>query len=69
MKNLYRVVHPFAAATAISGRDRDFRPGELLDCDPSQEGGTVILEVDGFLYLAERATFEACCKFEGGAVA
>jgi hypothetical protein len=45
MKNAYTVVQPFRATTAISGRDRQFLPGEAVLCDPAQAGETVIIEV------------------------
>jgi hypothetical protein len=64
MKNAYTVVQPFRATTAISGRDRQFLPGEAVLCDPAQAGETVIIEVDEFLFLTDRSTFESCCQWK-----
>jgi len=66
VKKLYRADQPFNAKAAISGRMRQFQPGETFLCDPSQTGPIVVIEADEFLFLIERPTFEACCRFQGG---
>jgi hypothetical protein len=67
MKNLYVAVRPFTATTAISGRERQFQPGETFVCDAALPGDDAIIETDEFLFLVDRATFRACCiwKNEG----
>jgi hypothetical protein len=64
MKNVYIVVQQFGATAAISGRERQFLPGEILFCDPALSGETVIIEVDEFLFLTDRSTFKACCQWK-----
>jgi hypothetical protein len=68
MKNLYSVIQPFTAKTAISGRERKFLPGEDFMCDPAKPGETITIESDEFFFFVERSVFKTCCKFKGGAV-
>ena len=71
MENLYEVIRPFEATTAISGRERQFLPGETSACDLGRPGESIIIEAEEFLLLVDRVTFKACCKWKngGGAVA
>jgi hypothetical protein len=62
MENLYEVIRPFKAMAGISGRERQFLPGETFICDRALPGETIIIDADEFLFLADRATFKACCK-------
>jgi hypothetical protein len=64
MTNPYSVIKTFRATTAISGRERQFEPGETVLCDPALPGETVIVEADEFLFVVDRATFNACCKWK-----
>jgi hypothetical protein len=64
VKNLYSVIKPFRAITAISERERNFQPGETFVCDPSQPGESIIIETDEFLFFVDRPTFKACCKWK-----
>jgi hypothetical protein len=59
----YMVTRPFTATSAISGRERQFEPGDSFLCDSGQSGATVTIEVDLSLFLIDRKTFETCCKF------
>jgi hypothetical protein len=59
----YTVTRPFTATSAISGRERQFEPGDSFLCDFGQSGATVAIEVDLSLFLIDRRTFETCCKF------
>jgi hypothetical protein len=70
VNNLYSVVQAFTAKTAISGRERQFHTDETFVCDPARPGASVVLEKDGYLYLVDRVTFKACCKWknEGGSL-
>ena len=55
MKNAYIVVQQFGTTAALSGRERQFLPGETLFCDPALSGETVIIEGDEFLFLTDRS--------------
>jgi hypothetical protein len=60
----FTVVLAFKANSAISGRERQFEPSETLLCDTGQNSENVTIEVDKSLFLVERRTLEACCKFK-----
>lgn len=62
MKHYYRVITAFGAANAITGRQRQFLVSESVTCDPAQPGETVVITVEGILFLVDRAIFEACCE-------
>ncbi len=63
MTQPYDVLQAFAAKTAISGREYQFKPGEIIACDKSQQGQTIVIETDGSFFLVDRSVFDACCKF------
>ena len=62
MTRAFSVVRPFKATNAISGREREFKPGETLLSDPGQGDGNVTIEIEKSLFVVERSIFEACCK-------
>jgi hypothetical protein len=64
MPQKYIVTRPFKATSAISGREREFKPGDWFLCDSGQRGETITIEVDLSLLLIDRKTFETCCKFK-----
>jgi hypothetical protein len=64
MTNPYSVVKAFRTTTAISGRERQFKPGDTFLCDAALPGETVIVEADEFLFIVDRATFNAYCKWK-----
>lgn len=66
MKNLYTVVRPFTAKAAISGRKRQFQPGETFLCDPTGDDARIVIEADEFLFFVDRSTFNTCATFKGG---
>jgi hypothetical protein len=68
MTRAYSVVHAFKATNAISGREREFKPGETLLSDRNQTNGNVTIEIDRSFFVVEQPIFEACCKWknEGG---
>jgi hypothetical protein len=59
----FNVLRTFEATEAISGRERRFKPGDLVTCDSGQRGSTITIEADTILFLVDRSTFEACCEF------
>lgn len=61
-KNEFKVVQAFAATTPISGAERRFIPGEIVVCDPKQQGSTLTLQLGGAFFLVDRSVFESCCK-------
>jgi len=65
MQLLYRVVRPFAAKAAISGRQREFVPGETFFVDSGQADESVLINADEFLYIVNNVTFQTCCIFQG----
>ena len=65
MKLLYRVVQPFKASAAISGRERQFVPDETFFVDSGQTGASLLINTDEFLFSVDRATFQTCCVFQG----
>jgi hypothetical protein len=67
MKLLYRVVRPFQAKAAISGRERQFVPDETFSMDSGQEGAIMLIDADEFLFSVERSTLKSCCVFQGEA--
>ena len=69
MTRAFSVVHAFNATNAISGRQREFKPGETLLCDPGQADGTVTIEIQKSLFLVERSIFETCCKWKNDGAA
>jgi len=65
MTLLYSVIQPFKAMTPISGRERQFQPGETFLYDTGQTGAIITIEVDKSLFLVDRSIFETCCTFKG----
>jgi len=60
-KNEFKVTKAFNATTPISGAERRFIPGEIVVCDPKQQGSTLTLQLGGAFFLVDRSVFEACC--------
>jgi hypothetical protein len=60
----FSVVQAFKAKSAISGRERQFEPGETLLADSGQTGPNATIEVDKSLFLVKRSVFETCCTFK-----
>jgi hypothetical protein len=56
------VMHGFKATNVISGREREFKPGETVLSTPGQTDRSVIIEIDNSFFEAERSILEACCK-------
>lgn len=67
MKLFYRVVRPFQARAAISGRERQFIPDETFYMDSGQTGATLLIDADEFFFSVDRITFRSCCVFQGEA--
>jgi hypothetical protein len=65
----FSVVHSFKATNMISGREREFMPGETLLSYPGQPDGTVTIEIEKSLFAVERSIFEACCKWKNDGAA
>jgi hypothetical protein len=65
MMLLYRVVRPFAASAAISGRERQFMPDETFSVDSGQTGVSVLINAGEFLFAVDSTTFQTCCVFQG----
>jgi hypothetical protein len=60
----FSVVQAFKATGAISGRERQLKPGDTLLSDTPQTESMVTIEFDKSFFLVERAIFQACCKWE-----
>jgi hypothetical protein len=60
----YSVVEAFKARSAISGRERQFKPGETLLSEAKKSGPTVTIEFDHSFFVIDRSVFEACCVFK-----
>lgn len=65
MMLLYRVVRPFAASAAISGRERQFMPDETFFVVSGQTGASLLINADEFLFAVDSTTFRTCCVFQG----
>jgi len=66
MPHLYVVTRQFEAPNAISGRMRQFKPGEMFGCDAKRNstGTAITVEVDAAFFLVERSILETCCRIE-----
>jgi len=64
MEHKYSVIQAFKATEPISGRERQFGPGEIVLFHTGQAGSTITIEVDSSLYLVERSIFKTCCRFK-----
>jgi hypothetical protein len=62
----YVCIRPFKARIAVSGREREFKPGDRFcrQIDEVQQAETITLEADGSYFLAERIIVDACCRAE-----
>jgi hypothetical protein len=60
----YDVVRAFEATAPISGRKRQFKPGDVIAYEIGQAGPTITIEADTSLFLIDRSTFKACCKLK-----
>jgi hypothetical protein len=60
----FKVIRSFKATYAISGREHEFKPGDVISCDTGQAGQTVTIEVDNTLFLVDRPTFSSSCIFK-----
>jgi hypothetical protein len=63
MTRAFTVVQPFKAENAISGREREFKPGEKLISDSAKGEMIVTIEFEKSLFVVERSIFQACCKW------
>jgi hypothetical protein len=63
MTGAYSVVHGFRATNAISGHEREFKPGEIVVSYPGQTNETVTIEIDNSFFVVGRSIFEASCKW------
>jgi hypothetical protein len=66
MRQEYKVIQPFTATEPISGNQQKFTPGDIVVCDPAQNGTTLTLETGGsftLYFLVDRQVFEICCKW------
>jgi hypothetical protein len=59
----YDVVRAFDATAPISGRKRQFEPGDVIASAMGQVGPIVTIEVDASPFLVDRTAFQSCCKF------
>ena len=66
MTHFYLVTCQFEAPNAISGRLRQFKPGEMFGCDAKRNstGATITVEVDAAIFLVDRSILETCCRIE-----
>ena len=62
MIQTFSVVRDFNAMTAISGRLREFKSGELIAVDSAQAGDVVAIESESRIFLVDRRVFEISCK-------
>ena len=62
MTHAFRVVQAFKARTAISDRERQFNPGDVVLSDVVSGDDTITIEAGRSFFLVERSTFEACCE-------
>jgi hypothetical protein len=60
----FSVVHSFKATNMISGREREFMPGETVLIYPGQADETVTIEIEKSLFWVKRSIFENCCKWK-----
>jgi len=58
----FDVVQRFKAAKAISGSEREFKPGETFLCDTAQQGATITIEFGQSLFVIEHSILDTCCK-------
>jgi hypothetical protein len=65
----YEVVRAFEATAPISGRRRQFEPGDVIACEMGQAGPRITIEADSSLFLVERSAFKTCCKVMGHSAA
>jgi len=58
----FSVVYAFRATHVVSGRVRDFNPGETLLSDTRRTDWIAIVEIEQSLFEVERSIFEDSCK-------
>ena len=58
----FDVVHPFKAANVFSGREREFKSGEIVSSESGLNSETVTIEIENSFFVIERSTLDACCK-------
>lgn len=62
MTQEFDVIRSFVAVTAISGAERQFRPGDRIICSTARGGPQITFQVDGAFFLVEQEEFELCCR-------
>ena len=62
MNQTYSVIQPFTATEPISGRERQFKVGDMLLYDMSQTGPSVLIEFEWSRFMVERSIFTTCCR-------
>jgi len=62
MTQEFDVIRSFVALAAISGAQRQFRPGDRITCNTAPDGPTITFQVEGTFYLVEQDVFKLCCK-------
>ena len=61
MTGAFDVINGFKATNVISGREREFKPGEKLKSDRWQTDGNVTIEIDNSFFLVKQSIFLKCC--------
>lgn len=62
MIQAFEVIREFEVSTAIAGRPRRLRAGEIIEVDTSQESDVLAFEMESQVLLVERSSLFACCK-------